>query len=180
MAFIHTLRNRPFVVCFLPSSNYPPETKFSRPNSTPHSQTSSDNKNKRRRNPPPKTKQKKNLTKHPNTVQPRSPLPFPSCSHLLPPNYKTQNLILMLPNNNNNNNNKDTNWWIQFPVMLMILQSSTKNPSAQHNTKQNLMMLDLCVCVCVSLSLKSLFLSGTKAFFCGFPLMRWENKFLDS
>jgi hypothetical protein len=87
---------------------------------------------------------------------------------------------LMLPNNNNNNNNKDTNWWIQFPVMLMILQSSTKNPSAQHNTKQNLMMLDLCVCVCVSLSLKSLFLSGTKAFFCGFPLMRWENKFLDS
>jgi hypothetical protein len=99
MAFIHTLRNRPSVVCFLPSSNYPPETKFSRPNSTPHSQTSSDNKNKRRRNPPPKTKPKKNLTKHPNTVQPLRPPPVPSSSQLLlPPNYKTQNLILMLPN----------------------------------------------------------------------------------
>jgi hypothetical protein len=75
MAFIHTLRNRPFVVCFLPSSNYPPETKISRPNSTPHSQTSSNNKNKRRRNPPPKTKQEKNshkTPKHSSTTEPPS------------------------------------------------------------------------------------------------------------
>jgi hypothetical protein len=61
--------------------------------------------------PPPTTKtreeethnqkqNKKNSHKTPKHSSTTEPPPFPSSSHLLPPNYKTQNLILMLPNNN--------------------------------------------------------------------------------
>lgn len=62
-----------------------------------------------KKKPTTKNKTKKKSHKTPKHSSTTEPPPFPSCSHLLPPNYKTQNLILILPNNNNNNNNKDTN-----------------------------------------------------------------------
>lgn len=125
-----------------------------------------------KKKPTTKNKTKKNLTKHPNTVQPPSPLPFLLLQIYYHPTTKpktrswcfltttttTKNLSLMLPNNNN----KDTNWWIQFPVMLMILQSSTKPKfTTQHKTKFD---------DARSLSLSNLsFFQGLKLFFLGFP-----------
>ncbi len=120
MAFIHTLRNRPFVVCFLPSSNYPPDTKhFSSQFHTTFPNLLQQQKQEKKK-PTTKNKTKKILTKHPNTVQPLSPLPFLLLHIYYHPTTKpktwswcfltttktTKNLSLMLPNNNNN---KDTN-----------------------------------------------------------------------
>ncbi len=62
------------------------------------------------------------------------------------------------------------------PIPSDADDTSKLHETQVHNTRQHKTKFD----DARSLSLKSLFLSGTKAFFFGFPLMRGENKFLDS